>query len=50
MLSNENILENPKLLDMMDDNLSISFSELFFYYKLDKNLELNEENFIQVKF
>jgi len=48
MMSDDNIIENPKLLDMMDDNLSISITDLCMYYKLTKNTVLNVSNLIEV--
>lgn len=47
-MSDDNIIENPKLLDMMDDNLSISITDLCMYYKLTKNTVLNVSNLIEV--
>ena len=47
-MSDDNIIENPKLLDMMDDNLSIYITDLCMYYKLTKNTVLNVSNLIEV--
>lgn len=48
LLSVENILENPRLLDMMDDNLTISITDFCMYFKLSKNIIYKEQNIIEV--
>jgi hypothetical protein len=48
MLGDNGILENPRLLDMMDDNLSISIADLCLYYKMTKNTVFREQNIVEV--
>lgn len=50
LLSEDNILENPRLLDMMDDNLSISIGDFLLYYKMSKNTVFKENRIIEVYF
>ena len=48
MLSVENIIENPRLLDMMDDNLTISITDFCLFYKISKSTVFTEKNIIEV--